>query len=326
MKNLKFINYNKNNRKIKSLLIMIKIIEKLKKYFQFKIESVIKIDEILTIEYSGENKFIKWLFFKFISNIKFEQYKDEILFRTHNIGLSFLSSKKTLTGESVKFKLVKYDDLALSKLLNNDNIEVRIQFKINNVLSYYCRITECFLTKKNKIKLLSKEHIDNIKDLIKRVENLPDNRIVNNKYKFSKEEVINIIKKYSDVDSPLIRKMESIGISIKSVLYSMYIDYDQNDYKNRRIISPAILFINNKKMKGQPINVDNGFVITGKNHDKILSKNKKSSKLEYVKGFITDDNLFIDEKMAIELVKITRQVIELFKNFNIEDLIEYDKN
>lgn len=326
MKNLKFINYNKNNRKIKSLLIMIKIIEKLKKYFQFKIESVIKIDEILTIEYSGENKFIKWLFFKFISNIKFEQYKDEILFRTHNIGLSFLSSKKTLTGESVKFKLVKYDDLALSKLLNNDNIEVRIQFKINNVLSYYCRITECFLTKKNKIKLLSKEHIDNIKDLIKRVENLPDNRIVNNKYKFSKEEVINIIKKYSDVDSPLIRKMESIGISIKSVLYSMYIDYDQNDYKNRRIISPAILFINNKKMKGQPINVDNGFVITGKNHDKILSKNKKSSKLEYVKGFITDDNLFIDEKMAIELVKITRQVIELFKKFNIEDLIEYDKN
>ncbi len=326
MKNLKFINYNKNNRKIKSLLIMIKIIEKLKKYFRFKIESVIKIDEILTIEYSGENKFIKWLFFKFISNIKFEQYKDKILFRTHNIGLSFLSSKKTLTGESVKFKLVKYDDLALSKLLNNDNIEVRIQFKINNVLSYYCRITECFLTKKNKIKLLSKEHIDNIKDLIKRVENLPDNRIVNNKYKFSKEEVINIIKKYSDVDSPLIRKMESIGISIKSVLYSMYIDYDQNDYKNRRIISPAILFINNKKMKGQPINVDNGFVITAKNHDKILSKNKKSSKLEYVKGFITDDNLFIDEKMAIELVKITRQVIEPFKNFNIEDLIEYDKN
>jgi hypothetical protein len=79
-------------------------------------------------------------------------------------------------------------------------------------------------------------------------------------------------------------------------------------------------------MKGQPINVDNGFVITGKNHDKILSKNKKSSKLEYVKGFITDDNLFIDEKMAIELVKITRQVIELFKKFNIEDLIEYDKN
>ena len=305
---------------------MIKIIEKLKKYFQFKIESVIKIDEILTIEYSGENKFIKWLFFKFISNIKFEQYKDEILFRTHNIGLSFLSIKKTLTGESVKFKLVKYDDLALSKLLNNDNIEVRIQFKINNVLSYYCRITECFLTKKNKTQLFSKEHIDNIKDLIKRVENLPDNRIVNNKCKFSKEEVINIIKKYSDVDSPLIRKMESIGISIKSVLYSMYIDYDQNDYKNRRIISPAILFINNKKMKGQPINVDNGFVITGKNHDKILSKNKKSSKLEYVKGFITDDNLFIDEKMAIELVKITRQVIELFKNFNIEDLINYDKN
>lgn len=326
MKNLKFINYNKNNRKIKSLLIMKKIIEKLKKYFRFKIESVIKIDEILTIEYSGENKFIKWLFFKFISNIKFEQYKDEILFRTHNIGLSFLSSKKTLTGESVKFKLVKYDDLALSKLLNNDNIEVKIQFKINNVLSYYCRITECFLTKKNKTQLLSKEHIDNIKDLIKRVENLPDNRIVNNKCKFSKEEVINIIKKYSDVDSPLIRKMESIGISIKSVLYSMYIDYDQNDYKNRRIISPAILFINNKKMKGQPINVDNGFVITGKNHDKILSKNKKSSKLEYVKGFITDDNLFIDEKMAIELVKITRQVIELFKKFNIEDLIEYDKN
>ena len=30
--------------------------------------------------------------------------------------------------------------------------------------------------------------------------------------------------------------------------------------------------------------------------------------------------------MAIELVKITRQVIELFKKFNIEDLIEYDKN
>lgn len=305
---------------------MIKIIEKLKKYFRFKIESVVMIDGILTIEYSGENKFVKWLFFKFINNIKFEQYKDDILFRTHNVGLSFLSNKKTLTGESAKFKLVRYDDLVISKLLYNDNIKVGIEYNFNNVLSYYHRVTECFLSKKHNTHLFSKEHIDNIKDLIKRVENLPDNRFINNKCKFSKEEVINIIKKYSDVDSPLIRRMESIGINIKSVLYSMYIDYNQNEYKNRRITSPAILFINYEKMKGQPINVDNGFVITGKNHDKILSKNKKSSKLEYVKGFITDDNLFIDEKMAIELVKITRQVIEPFKNFNIEDLINYDKN
>lgn len=305
---------------------MKKIIEKLKKYFRFKIESVVMIDGILTIEYSGENKFVKWLFFKFINNIKFEQYKDDILFRTHNIGLSFLSNKKTLTGESAKFKLVRYDDLVISKLLYNDNIKVGIEYKFNNVLFYYRRVTECFLSKKHNTHLFSKKHIDNIKDLIKRVENLPDNRFVNNKCKFSKEEVINIIKKYSDVDSPLIRRMESIGINIKSVLYSMYIDYNQNDYKNRRITSPAILFINYEKMKGQPINVDNGFVITGKNHDKILSKNKKSSKLKYVKGFITDDNLFIDEKMAIELVKITRQVIEPFKNFNIEDLIDYDKN
>lgn len=305
---------------------MKKIIEKLKKYFRFKIESVIIIDEILTIRYSGENKFIKWLFFKFISSIKFEQYKDDILFRTYNVGLSFLSIKKTLNSESVKFNLVKYDDLTLSKLLNNDNIEVRIQFKINNVLSYYCRITECFSTNKNKTSLFSKEHIDNIKDLIKRVENLPDDRIVNNKCKFSKEEVINIIKKYSDVDNPSIRRMESIGINIKSVLYSMYIDYDSNDYKNRIITSPAILFINNEKMKGQPININNGFVVTGKNHDKILSKNKKNKKFEYIKGFMTDDNFFIDEKMAIELVKITKQVIEPYKSFNIEDLINYDKN
>lgn len=305
---------------------MKKIIEKLKNYFRFKIENVIIIDEILTIRYSGENKFINWLFFKFISSIKFEQYKDDILFRTYNVGLSFLSIKKTLNSESVKFNLVKYDDLALSKLLNNDNIEVRIQFKINNVLSYYCRITECFSTNKNKTSLFSKEHIDIIKDLIKRVENLPDDRIVNNKCKFSKEEVINIIKKYSDVDNPSIRRMESIGINIKSVLYSMYIDYNSNDYKNRIITSPAILFINNEKMKGQPININNGFVVTGKNHDKILSKNKKNKKFEYIKGFMTDDNFFIDEKMAIELVKITKQVIEPFKNFNIEDLINYDKN
>lgn len=305
---------------------MKKIIEKLKNYFRFKIESVIIIDEILTIRYSGENKFIKWLFFKFISSIKFEQYKDDILFRTYNVGLSFLSIKKTLNSESVKFNLVKYDDLTLSKLLNNDNIEVRIQFKINNVLSYYCRITECFSTNKNKTSLFSKEHIDNIKDLIKRVENLPDDRIVNNKCKFSKEEVINIIKKYSDVDNPSIRRMESIGINIKSVLYSMYIDYDSNDYKNRIITSPAILFINNEKMKGQPININNGFVVTGKNHDKILSKNKKNKKFEYIKGFMTDDNFFIDEKMAIELVKNTKQVIEPYKSFNIEDLINYDKN
>ena len=305
---------------------MKKIIEKLKNYFRFKIGSVFIIDDILTIGYSGENKFIKWLFFKFISSIKFEQYKDDILFRTYNVGLSFLSIKKTLNSESVKFNLVKYDDLALSKLLNNDNIEVRIQFKINNVLSYYCRITECFSTNKNKTSLFSKEHIDNIKDLIKRVENLPDDRIVNNKYKFSKEEVINIIKKYSDVDNPSIRRMESIGINIKSVLYSMYIDYDSNDYKNRIITSPAILFINNEKMKGQPININNGFVVTGKNHDKILSKNKKNKKFEYIKGFMTDDNFFIDEKMAIELVKITKQVIEPYKSFNIENLINYDKN
>lgn len=313
MKNLKFYK-------------MKKIIEKLKNYFRFKIGSVFIIDEILTIGYSGENKFIKWLFFKFINNIKFEQYKDDILFRTHNVGLSFLSNEKTINSESANFKLVKYDDLVLSKLLNNDNIEVRIEFKINNVLSYYCRITECFSTKENKFSLFSKEHIDNIKDLIKRIENIPDKYFISNKCKFSKEEVINIIKKYSDVDSPLIRRMESIGINIKSVLYSMYIDYDQNDYKNRRITSPAILFINNEKMKGQPININNGFVVIGENHDKILSKNKKNKKFEYVKGFMTDDNLFINEKMAIELVKITKQVIEPYKSFNIEDLINYDKN
>lgn len=305
---------------------MNKMIKKIKNYFRFKIESIIMNDGILTIKYSGENKFIKWLFFKFISNIKFEQYKDDILFRTHNVGLSFLSNKKTLTGESAKFKLVRYDDLVISKLLQNDNIEVGIQYGINNVLSYYCRVTECFSTKKNKTSLFYKDYIDNIKDLIKRVENLPDYYFLNNKNKFSKEEVINIIKKYSDVDSPLIKRMEIIGIDIKSVLYSMYIDYDPNDYKNRRITSPAILFMNYEKMKGQPINVDNGFVVTGKNHDKILSKNKKNKKFKYIKGFMTDDNLFIDEKMAIELVKITKQVIEPFKNFNIEDLINYDKN
>lgn len=305
---------------------MKKNIEKIKNYFRFKIESVVMNDEILTIKYSGENKLIKWLFFKFISNIKFEQYKDDILFRTHNVDLSFLSNKKTITGESAKFKLVRYDDLAISKLLYNDNIKVGIEYKIINILSYYRRVTECFSSKKHNTHLFSKEHINNIKDLIKRVENLPNNYFVNNKCKFSKEEVINIIKKYSNVDSPLIKRMESIGINIKSVLYFMYIDYDPNDYKNRRITSPAILFINYEKMKDQPINVDNGFVITGKNHDKILSKNKKGKNLEYVKGFITDDNLFIDEKMAIELVKITKQVIEPFKNFNIEDLINYDKN
>lgn len=305
---------------------MKKNIEKIKNYFRFKIESVVMNDEILTIKYSGENKLIKWLFFKFISNIKFEQYKDDILFRTHNVDLSFLSNKKTLTGESAKFKLVRYDDLAISKLLYNNNIKVGIEYKIINILSYYRRVTECFSSKKHNTHLFSNEHINNIKDLIKRVENLPNNYFVNNKCKFSKEEVINIIKKYSNVDSPLIKRMESIGINIKSVLYFMYIDYDSNDYKNRRITSPAILFINYEKMKDQPINVDNGFVITGKNHDKILSKNKKGKNLEYVKGFITDDNLFIDEKMAIELVKITKQIIEPFKNFNIEDLINYDKN
>ena len=310
-------------------MIILKIknmIKKIKNYFRFKIESVIIIDKILTIKYSCENKFIKWLFFKFINNIIFEQYKDDILFRTYNVGLSLLFNKKTLTGESAKFKLVRYDDLAISKLLVNDNIEVVIQYKINNVLSYYRRVTECLLIKKNKIPLLSKEHINNIKDLMKRVKNLPDNYFVNNKCKFSKEEVINIIKKYSDVDTPLIKMMESIGINIKSVLYSMYIDYNPNDYKNRKIISPAILFINDEKMKDQPINVNNGFVVTGENYDKILSKNKKSKKLEIVKGFITDDNHFINEKMAIDLVKITRQVIEPFKNFNIEDLIDYGKN
>lgn len=311
---------------------MKRIIDKIKNVFQFKIEEVILIDEFITIKHIGNNKIKKWIFFKFIHNIIFKKYKDDTLFKSYNVSLFFISNQKTLKGESVKFKIDKYDNYEITKLFrNSNNIEILIQYKFNNILSYYFNVTKLFSSNKNVITFLSDKHINDIKDLIKRIENLPDYYLANNKNKFSKEEVLNIIKKYSDVDNYLIDKLESIGINFKLLLYYMYINL--NEKSNDKIItSPAILFINNKKMKDQPINVNNGFVITGKTHKKILSKNKRNKRLEHVKGFITDDNFFINEGMAINLVKKTGQVknieinIEDLKNVNIEDLINYDKN
>lgn len=78
------------------------------------------------------------------------------------------------------------------------------------------------------------------------------------------------------------------------------------------ILCAAIWYKDGKPYHGQPINIDNGFVVSGYRHHSIIGTlglvfDFYTSKIEHVQGFLTSKNRFVDRVEGMEIARALGQ-------------------
>jgi len=101
--------------------------------------------------------------------------------------------------------------------------------------------------------------------------------------------------------------------------------YSKNEAKDRYILCSAIHFDDDKKYYNQPTRITSGFVVVGRRHmdilniTDILGVNKDIfNENNMVYGFITNDNIFVNRKMGLQIAKYSGQVS---KDLNVRELL-----
>ena len=83
------------------------------------------------------------------------------------------------------------------------------------------------------------------------------------------------------------------------------------------VLCAAIWFDDNQTHIHQPRNISSGFVICGHRHHNcfmtanIFDTSPRLAKMEKCQGFITNDNLFVDRKVALHIAISKNQVLDM---------------
>lgn len=304
--------------------------EKLKKKIQNKLRNYIDVKISKSFKDNKGNLYYEVFFKNNISKFIFEiLHKPKIyLYQFHND--KYIKTKYDLVVESTETSIqkdllswVKYKYHKIySYRPSNQIIDIVRHNKNSDVLTevdflffkYIKSIRELLPSFQYNPELFSKKHIGEIKDLIKRMDNVYKNNKSKIKNVFTNDEFINLFDKYDDVDTDLTRKLASMGINYKHMIYCAYNNsYNIMDNKGKIhspfLLYPAILVKDFKKHENTPNNINEGYILkTNQFNFKKIFKFVDLFKYDVERGYIATNGSFYNRNEAAEIAYKSGQI------------------
>lgn len=242
------------------------------------------------------------------------------LYQFHND--KYIKTKYDLVVESTETELLswvkykyhkKYLYRPSTKIIDivrhNKNSDVLTE--VNFLFNKYCESIRSSLPSfQYNPELFSKKHIAEIKSLIKRINNVYKNNESKIKNNFTNEEFINLFDKYDGVDSDLTRKLVSMNINYKHLLYCAFKHNSVNESR-RFLLYPAIHVKDFKKHyhNGEHPNIDNGYILKTNNFSfKKIFKFVDLFKYDIERGYVTTSGDFLNKNEAAKIAYMSGQI------------------